>query len=118
MGDSCGCGNGYSEESCEIKLTERAFGKNPDSYKTGQLIEKFWELGFDVVFHGPVGEHPNGYITLESLLDDADSVALISDTVTISYSELNDILEGVLDTVMKSVEEHLTKLVLEGDANE
>lgn len=105
MGDSCGCGNGYSEESCEIKLTERAFGKNPDSYKTGQLIEKFWELGFDVVFHGPIGEYFNGYITLESLRDDA--VTLISDTVTISYSELNDILNGILD-----------KLVLEGESNE
>lgn len=89
MGDSCGCGNGYSEESCEIKLTERAFGKNPDSYKTGQLIEKFWALGFDIVFHGPVGEHPNGYITLESLSPEDDDVILIADTVTISYSELN-----------------------------
>ena len=83
MSDSCGCGNGYSEESCEIKLTERSFGKNPDSYKTGQLIEKFWELGFDVVFHGPITEFPNGYITLESLPPKDVGVMLIADTVTI-----------------------------------
>lgn len=114
MGDSCGCGNGYSEESCEIKLTERAFGKNPDSYKTGQLIEKFWALGFDVVFHGPVREHPNGYITLESLRD--DEFILIADTVTISYSDLNDILEMDLELVANYGSVHWP--VSEGGSNE
>lgn len=107
MGDSCGCGNGYSEESCEIKLTDQTFGKNPDSYKTGQLIEKFWVLGFDVVFHGPITEFPNGYITLESLSPEDDDTMLIADTVTISYSDLNDILEGIL-----------SKLVSKGESNE
>lgn len=114
MGDSCGCGNGYSGESCEIKLTERAFGKNPDSYKTGQLIEKFWELGFDVVFHGPVREYPNGYITLESLRDN-ESI-LIADTVTISYSDLNDILEMDLESVTNYGSVHWP--VSEGESNE
>lgn len=116
MSDSCGCGCGENDICESYEIDGMQFGKNPDSYKTGQLIEKFWELGFDVVFHGPIKEFPNGYITLESLLPEVTVMGLISDTVVVPYSELNDILEMILDVVTKSVEAQLDNLVLRGES--
>lgn len=116
MSDSCGCGNGHSGESCAIELTDQTFGKNPDSYKTGQLIEKFLELGFDVIFHGPTKDFPNGHITLESMSPEDNDFIVIADTVAITYAALNDILEMDLEWVTKYESVHWP--VSEGDCNE
>lgn len=69
-------------------------GNDPASIKTGELIDHCWDLGWDIVFHGPTPEYPNGYITNERL--DGSVIEVLSVTVAESYTKINNRIEEFL----------------------
>lgn len=67
---------------------------NPISYETGKLIEACYAAGWDITFHGVTAEYPNGHITADLWdVDELDECSLLlSDTVVIPYSKVNELI--------------------------